>query len=45
MERIFGLVFDADEVLQVKEHTLPFTRYVVGCIVDGLTLNAILGSF
>lgn len=39
-----GLQLDADQGLQVKEHTPPFTRYVVRGIVNGLTLNAILGS-
>lgn len=43
MEHTLGLQLDADEGLQVKEHTPPFTRYIVRGIVNGLTLNAILG--
>jgi len=44
MEHRLGSVLDADEALQVKEHTPPFTRYVVYGIVDDLTLNSTLGS-
>jgi hypothetical protein len=45
MEHTLGLLLDAEKLLQAKERTPPFTRYVVCGIVDDVTLNAILGSF
>lgn len=45
MEHILGSLLDADKILQAKERTQRFTRYVVRGIVNDMALNAILGSF
>jgi len=45
MEHTLGSLLDADKIFQAKERTPRFTRYVVCGIVNGMTLNAILGSF
>lgn len=44
MEYTLVLLLDADEMLQVKEHTPLFTRSVVPGTVNNLALNTILGS-
>ena len=45
MKHTPGLLLDAEKILQAKERTPLFTRSVVCGIVNGITLNAILGSF
>lgn len=45
MKHTLGLLLDAEKRLQAKERTPPFTRFVVCGIMNGITLNVILGSF